>query len=52
MPETHAQDIGDLQRAQAARLDADRNASISERLERLHRLCQQLGAIKGAAAGR
>jgi hypothetical protein len=44
-------DIGDLKGAAAARLDADRLASMSERLARLHALCKQLGAIKGAAAG-
>jgi len=43
-------DIGDLKRARAARLAADRGASMSERLARLHQLCRQLGAIKGAAA--
>jgi hypothetical protein len=52
MPETPAHDIGDLKRARAARLDADRRASMSERLARLDALCRQLGAIKGAAAGR
>ena len=46
------EDIGDLKRARVARLDADRRASMSERLARLHALCKQLGAIKGAAAGR
>lgn len=51
MPETQA-NIGDLNNARAARLDADRRASMSERLARLHALCKQLGAIKGAAAGR
>jgi hypothetical protein len=52
MPATPAQDIGDLNRARAVRLDADRHASMGERLARLHALCKQLGAIKGAAAGR
>jgi hypothetical protein len=54
MPEKGAtqENIGDLNRASAARLDADRRASMSERLARLHALCQQLGAIKSAAAGR
>jgi len=51
MPET-AMDIGDLKNARAMRLNADRRAPMSERLARLHALCQQLGAIKGAAAGR
>jgi hypothetical protein len=47
-----ADEIGNLAGARAARLDADRRASMSERLARLHTLCKQLGAIKGAAAGR
>jgi hypothetical protein len=51
MPETSA-DIGNLKGARAARRDADRRASMSERLALLHALCKQLGAIKGAAAGR
>jgi hypothetical protein len=51
MPETPV-DIGNLKNAEAARLDADRRAPMGERLARLHALCQQLGAIKGAAAGR
>jgi hypothetical protein len=51
MPETRV-DIGDLKSARTARLDADRRASMSERLAQLHALCQQLGAIKGAAASR
>jgi len=49
---TVREDIGDLSCARVARLDADRRASMSERLARLHALCKQLGAIKGAAAGR
>jgi hypothetical protein len=52
MAETRTHDIGDLKRAREARIDADRSASMSERLAQLHSLCQQLGAIKGAAAGR
>lgn len=52
MPEAPAYDIGDLKQAQAARRAADRNATMGERLLRLHALCQQLGAIKGSAAGR
>jgi hypothetical protein len=52
MPKAPAHDIGDLKRAREVRLDADRNAPMSERLVRLHALCQQLGAIKGAAAER
>lgn len=49
MPERPA-DIGDLKTARAVRLEADRRASMSERLARLHYLCKQLTAIKGAAA--
>jgi hypothetical protein len=45
-------DIGDLKNARTARLGAYRRASMSERLAQLHALCQQLGAIKGVAAGR
>jgi hypothetical protein len=52
MPEAPSQDIGDLKRARTVRREADRHASMSERLARLHALCTQLGAIKGAAAGR
>jgi hypothetical protein len=52
MSATSAHDIGDLKRAREARRDADRSASMSERLGWLHALCQQLGAIRGAAAGR
>jgi hypothetical protein len=51
MPGTQA-DIGNLKGAREARLDADRRASMSERLAKLHALCKQLGAIKGAAADR
>jgi hypothetical protein len=49
MPEA-TEDIGDLKSARAARLEADRLASMSERLARLHSLCKQMSAIKGAAA--
>jgi hypothetical protein len=52
MSGTPAHDIGDLKQARAARLAADRAATMSERLLRMHTLSQQLGAIKGAAAGR
>jgi hypothetical protein len=45
-------DIGDMKRAGQARREADRSAPMSERLARLHALCAQLGAIKGAAAAR
>lgn len=45
-------DIGNLQRARAVRLEADRSAPMSERLARLHALCKQMSAIKGAARAR
>jgi hypothetical protein len=45
-------DIGDLRRAGAVRLEADRSAPMSERLARVHALCKQMSAIKGAAATR
>jgi hypothetical protein len=45
-------DVGELKRARALRLEADRNAPMSERLARVHALCKQLSAIKGAAGAR
>jgi len=42
-------DVGELRRARALRLEADRNAAMSERLARMHALCKQMSAIKGAA---
>ena len=50
--ESTVDDIGDMQRARALRLEADRRASMSERLARMHALCKQMSAIKGAAAAR
>jgi hypothetical protein len=47
-----ADEIGDLKRARVARREADRRASMSERLTRLHFLCKQMSAIKSAAAAR
>jgi len=44
--------IGELARARAIRLEADRALPMSERLARVHKLCKQLSAIKGAAAAR
>jgi hypothetical protein len=52
MPKAAPTDIGDLKRARDARLEADRRASMSDRLARLHALCRQLGAIKGVATNR
>lgn len=45
-------DIEDLARARAMRLEADRGAPMSERLARVHALCKQMSAIKGAAKAR
>lgn len=47
-----AGEVGELKRARAARLEASRDTSMSERLARLHALCKQMSAIKGAAAAR
>jgi hypothetical protein len=51
MQERRKAQIGDLDQARAVRLEADRNASMSERLARVHNLSKQMSAIKGAAAG-
>jgi hypothetical protein len=45
-------DIRDLERARAIRIEASRRAPMSERLARVHVLCKQLSAIKGAARTR
>jgi hypothetical protein len=42
-------DISDLRRGRTIRLEADREAPMSERLARMHALCKQMSAIKGAA---
>jgi hypothetical protein len=42
----------ELTRARALRIEADRKAPMSERLARVHTLCKQMTAIKGAARGR
>jgi hypothetical protein len=44
--------VEEMQRARALRLEADRNAPMSERLARVHALCKQMSAIKGAARAR
>jgi hypothetical protein len=51
MPEKEVtrEEIGDLRRARVVRLEATRSDSMSERLARLHVLCKQMVAIKGAA---
>jgi hypothetical protein len=45
-------DIGDLRRARMVRLEAERSLPMSERLARVHALCKQMSAIKGAARAR
>jgi len=42
-------DIGELARGRAIRLEAARESPMSERLARVHALCKQMSAIKGAA---
>ncbi len=43
-------DIGDMSRSRAARLEAARTMPMSERLARVHALCKQMSAVKGAAS--
>jgi hypothetical protein len=45
-------DVEELNRARVARREADLRASMSERLARVHALCKQMSAIKGAARAR
>jgi hypothetical protein len=42
-------EIRDLNTAKEMRLEADRRVPMSERLARVHALCKQMSAIKGAA---
>jgi hypothetical protein len=42
--------IGDFEQASAIRREADLALPMSERLTRLHTLCKQMNAIKGATA--
>jgi hypothetical protein len=42
-------DIKELDQARTLRREADLRATMSERLARLHALCKQMSAIKGAA---
>jgi hypothetical protein len=44
------EDIGDFGRARAARREAALALTMSERLARVHVLCKQMSAIKGAAS--
>jgi hypothetical protein len=45
-------DANELDRARVVRHEADLRATMSERLARVHALCKQMSAIKGAAKAR
>jgi hypothetical protein len=45
-------DISDFGRARAVRREAALTLTMSERLARMHALCKQMSAIKGAASAR
>jgi len=45
-------DIGDFGRARVVRRETVLALTMSERLARLHALCKQMSAIKGAASAR
>jgi hypothetical protein len=44
--------IGDFRRARGVRREAALALTMSERLARMHALCKQMSAIKGAASAR
>ena len=44
-----SEDIGDFNRARAVRHEAALALTMSERLARVHALCKQMSAVKGAA---
>jgi hypothetical protein len=44
--------VEELERARALRLEVDRAMPMKERLARVHALCKQMSAIKGAARTR
>jgi hypothetical protein len=46
------ENIGDFARARAVRHRAELELSMSERLARVHALCKQMSAVKGAASAR
>lgn len=55
LEERHAargEDIGDFGRSRAVRREAALALSMSQRLARLHTLCKQMSAVKGAAQTR
>lgn len=45
-------DIGDFGRARGVRREAALALTMSERLARVHALCKQMSALKGAASAR
>jgi hypothetical protein len=47
-----SENIGDFARARAVRREAALALSMSERLARVHALCKQMSAVKGAAPTR
>jgi hypothetical protein len=47
-----SEDIGDFRGAQAVRREAALALTMSERLARVHVLCKQMSAVKGAASAR
>lgn len=46
------EDIGDFAHGRAVRRRAEQELSMSERLARVHVLCKQMSAVKGAASAR
>jgi hypothetical protein len=50
--EAETEVLGDPRQARDRRLAASLAATMSERLARVHALCKQMSAIKGAARGR
>jgi hypothetical protein len=52
-PQTRrGEEIGDFRRAKAVRREEALALSMSERLARMHALCKQMSALKGAASVR
>jgi hypothetical protein len=45
-----SENIGDFGRGRAVRREAALALSMSERLARVHALCKQMSAVKGAAS--
>jgi hypothetical protein len=49
---SRGEDIGDFDRARVVRRESALALSMSERLARVHALCKQMSAVKGAASTR